>query len=53
MALKTVELMEKMTPSQRLGTAKLNNTELWMDVDDLGVAKGLGKRWFHVIYSCL
>ena len=33
MALKTVELMEKMTPSQRLGTAKLNNTELWMDVD--------------------
>ena len=27
MALKTVELMEKMTPSQRLGTAKLNNTE--------------------------
>ena len=33
MALKTVELMEKMTPSQRLGTAKLNNTELWIDVD--------------------
>eukprot|EP00435_Cladocopium_sp_Y103_P010188 s1370_g2.t1 len=27
MALKTVELMEKMTLTQRLGTAKLNNTE--------------------------
>eukprot|EP00913_Durusdinium_trenchii_P002753 g2546.t1 len=29
MALKTVELMEKMTLQQRLGTAKLNNTEPW------------------------
>lgn len=43
MALKTVELMEKMTPSQRLGTAKLNNTELWMDVD--GWSMGVVQRF--------